>query len=476
MKSHIKNQKAKMEKTTLLFSRHLSDNTRGALKSKSKLPTLLYAMVLMIVSHVAGAQTYSLQDCIRAALTNNQQLMNSKLDMSAAEYRIKEVKSALLPTIDINGQLLYYNDVPSQYAPASAFGGASGEYTKLTMGMPQTTSGNIQISQNLYNQAVLIGVKAAKATQEASALQETGTRESLVYNVTSTYYSVQVLGDNLERLAENIHNLEKTTQINAILKENEIVSANVHNRILINLENLRNQYDNQSLLYDKNVTLLKHLMNVDISEEIKITPFEYTESLLLVDSDDITQRPDLMLQQAQVKLSEYDKKSVAAGYYPVLTNTATFGYSAYYDSFAPHKQINGDWIKTSYFALSLKIPVFDGFRKQNQLRQKEIAIQKNLNTLSLMRSSANKELVDAKENYITNKNLLASNKKSLDLAEQLFSSSQGEYENGITSITEFLNAQNDLTTARTNYSNALLNLKLAELSLKKANGTLLTNQ
>ncbi|MBA4056842.1 MAG: hypothetical protein C0490_19165, partial [Marivirga sp.] len=86
-----------------------------------------------------------------------------------------------------------------------------------------------------------------------------------------------------------------------------------------------------------------------------------------------------------------------------------------------------------------------------------------------------KEVKDAMENYIMNKNLLVSNKKSLELAEQLFSSSQGEYESGITSITEFLNAQSDLSAARTNYSNALLNLMLAELSLKKANGTLLRN-
>lgn len=459
-------------KNPTLRSRDSKEIT-GTRRSTLQFFRLVCVVAFVIYGHGMSAQTYTLQDAVRAALNNNQQLLNSRLDMNAADYQIKEIKSALLPTIDITGQLLYYNDLPEQYAPSSAFGGPSGEYTKITLGMAQTTSGNVQIRQDLYNQAIHVGVKAAKATREASALQEMVTRESIVYNVTATFYSVQVLSDNLERLAENITNLEKTTQINAVLKENEIVSANVHNRMLINLENLRNQYDNQKLLLDKNITQLKYLMNVDISSEIKVASFDYTEAISIADTDDIGQRPDIMLQQAQLKLSEFDKKSVAAGYYPVLTNSATFGYNSYYDSFAPHKQINSDWIKTSYFALTLKIPVFDGFKKQNQLRQKEIAIQKNLNTLSMMKSSASKELIDAKQNYITNKNLLISNKKSLDLAEELFTSSQSEYESGITSITEFLNAQNDLTTARTNYSNALLNLKLAELSLKKANGTLL---
>jgi len=435
---------------------------------------LLFGLTLQFTP--TTAQVLSLEDCIRAALANNQQLLNGKLDIAAANYRIKEVKSALLPTVDINGQLLYYRDLPSQYAPASAFGGPESEYTKLTLNMPQTTSANIQMSQNLFNQSILIGVKAAKAAQEASALQEVATRETVVYNVTATYYSIQVLNDNLDQLADNISNLEKTTKVNEVLKNNELVSANIHNRMLINLENLQNQYQNQKLLLDQSLAQLKYLMNVNIDEQIAIEAFDYAEIITQPDAGDIMQRPDIKLQQAQLKLSQYDKKSIAAGYYPTLVNTFTFGYAGYYDSFAPHKQINGDWIKSSYFALSLKIPVFDGFRKQNQLRQKEVVIQKNVNTLSMLKSNANRELWDAQANYNTNKNLLLSNKRSLELAEQLFTSSQGEYENEITSITEFLNAQNDLTTARTNYSNALLNLKLAELSLAKANGNLINNK
>lgn len=441
-----------------------------------KLTTLTYLMIIILLSKEAVAQTYSLEECIKVALENNQQLKNSRLDIESASYRIKEVKSALLPTIDVTGQLRYYQDLPEQYAPAAAFGGPEGEFTKLSMNMRQTTSANLQISQNLYNKSVLIGLKAAHVTQEASSLQENMTRENIVYNVMATYYCIQVLNDNLSRLAENIANLEKTTQINEVLKNNELVSANIHNRMLINLENLHNQYENQKLLLDKNSTLLKYLMNVDLNETVSVAAFDHTEVLAVPESGNITQRPDILLQQAQLKLSQFDKKSVAAGYFPVLTNTFSMGYTGYYDSFDPFKPINNDWIKNSSFTLSLKIPVFNGFRKQYQIRQKELAIQKDINTLSLMKSNADKEVQDAMENYVTNKNLLASNKKSLDLAEQLFTSSQHEYENGITSVTEFLNAQNDLSTARTNYSTALLNLKLAELSLKKANGTLLTNR
>ncbi len=442
-----------------------------------KLSTLLLFIAYILVGLIARAQaqTYSLEACVRTALENNSDLKNSQLDIASSEYRIKEIKSALMPTINLSGQFMYYRDVPAQYAPASAFGGPEGEYRKLSLNMAQSTTAGLQMSQNLYNQNVAVGLKTAKVYREVTALQETVTKESLIYNVTTTYYSIQVLSDNLGRLSQNIANLEKTVQINQSLKDNELVSENLHNRMLISLENLKNQYENQKMLLDKNVTLIKFLMNLEIDAPFAAEAFNYNETAQMPAAGDISQRPDMLLQQANIKLCQYDKKSVLAGYYPTLTNSFNLGYTGYYNEFAPFKQINNDWIKTSYMAMTLRIPVFDGFMKQNQVRQKQIAIQKNENRLSMMRHNADKEVQDANNNFIINKNLYENNKKSLELAEKLFASSQSEYENGLTSVTEFLNAQNDLTNARTNYSAALLNLKLAELSLKKANGTLLTN-
>ncbi|MBL7834347.1 MAG: TolC family protein [Cyclobacteriaceae bacterium] len=432
---------------------------------------LMMGMVLCAPAH---AQTYSLDECIRVALENNQNLKNSKLNIQAAAYNVKEVKSALLPTINVTGQTVYYQNIPSQYAPASAFGGSEGEYQKLTLGVAQTTSANIQMTQNLYNHAAITGLKAARVYQEASVLKADLTREDLVYSVMATYYSIQVLSENLGRIWENILNLEKTTELNKALMDNDLVSANTHSRMQINLENLRNQYENQKLMQEQNITLLKLLMNVDIQSGITVEPFEYSTTLATAEAGDIGQRTDIKLQHVNIRLAQFDKKVISAGYYPVLTNTFSYGYTSYYDSFAPFKQINNDWIKSSYMALTLRIPVFDGFQKKNQLHQKELAIQQNLNSLEAMKRNADKEVEDALQNYFINRNLLTNTKRSLDLAEKLFASSRSEYESGITSVTELLNAQNDLSNARTNYSTALLNVKLAELALKKANGKLLT--
>ena len=436
--------------------------------------TLIAIVLIGFASSTARAQqAYSLDECIKRALENNEQVKNSLLSVKSSEYQIKEAKGALMPKLDVSGQYLYYMEVPSQYAPASAFGGPDGEYTRLTMTLPQTTSVNLQSTQVLFNQSLFTGLKAARVVREVSTIQLSLTREDIIYNVAATYYTIQILQDNLQRLAENISNLEKTVKINETLKDNELVSANVHNRLLINLENLKNQHENQRLSYDKNLTLLKYLMCVSISENIAVEPFNYQQVLNQPTQADINKRPDIKLQETQIKLAQFEKKNALAAYYPTLAAVTTMGYAGYYNEFAPTKQLNDDWLKNRSISLTMKIPVFDGFQRSYKVKQKQLEVERNMNTLSMMKTKAEREVLDASNNYSTNARQVVSSQKSLELAEQLFTTSQSEFENGITSTTELLNAQNDLSSARTNYSTALLNLKLAELEWKKASGTLL---
>ncbi|MEZ4810480.1 MAG: TolC family protein [Allomuricauda sp.] len=424
---------------------------------------------------VSYGQTYSLQDVVQIVLKNNKEIVNGMLDVSATDYKIKEVKSALLPNAEFNGKSMYYKDLPAQYVPSSTFGGPEGTYSKVSLNMKQNTSATFQVTQNLFNKSVLIGLKSAKTAHQASQLSEKMTEENVVYEVMSTYYSVQVYQDNLDRLNANIANLEKTVEINDVLRKNELVADNVHRRMLVNLESLRNEREIQTLQLQQYITYLKYLMDKPIEEELTVMPFDYSKELKIFDPADISERSDLRLQKAQVDLAKYDEKLVKSGFYPVLTSFYSVGYTGFYDEFAPFKQINDDWVKNSYFGLNLQVPLFDGFKKRNQIHQKKIEVQKNTNLLAMMELKANKELRDAQFNLSTNKNLFINNQRSLELAESLFASAQGEYEGGLTSVTDLLNAQNDLSNARNNYSAALLNLKLAELAVLKANGTLLSN-
>ncbi len=432
---------------------------------------LLITFLGLIASHLS-AQVYTLDEAVTIALQNNKQMVNDQLSAQAAYIRIGEMKSAMLPRIEINNQYQYYFNVPEQYAPASNFGGPEGEYALMRFNLEQNISSGIQISQSVINPEARAKAASARASYNATVIQSTVSRESLTYNVMATYYTIQVTQDNLARIADNIRNLEKTVEINEVLKSNDLIASNVHHRLLINLQNLRNAYENQQLYLTQQVARLKYLMNLDQSDSLAVVPFEYDKAFEGAIGLDLFRRPDIRLQQAQIEMAQADLKLIRARYAPTVTGSFYSGMASYYDAFAPYRQINDDWINNTYVAVNVRIPVFAGFQKRFQVGQQKLSIQRNVNSLSMLQLHAEEEAHDARETYATHKTQVINTKNSLDLAQKLFDSAQGDYVNGISTITDLLNAQNDLTDARTNYSNALLNLRLAELSLKKAYGVL----
>jgi outer membrane protein TolC len=57
----------------------------------------------------------------------------------------------------------------------------------------------------------------------------------------------------------------------------------------------------------------------------------------------------------------------------------------------------------------------------------------------------------------------------------VYGQSQLQYKEGVASLSDLLNAETELRSAQNNYINALVQLKLAALELRKANGSLLAD-
>ena len=80
------------------------------------------------------------------------------------------------------------------------------------------------------------------------------------------------------------------------------------------------------------------------------------------------------------------------------------------------------------------------------------------------------------ENAVTqiNNNLLVLNsqKQNMELAEEVYKTTIENYNNGLASLTDLLSAENGLTDAQNNYLTTLLNYRLSEIQLLKAQGEL----
>src|SRR5690606_18036135 len=102
-------------------------------------------------------QTITLQDALNYALKNSKAMTKARLDIEAGDYKIKEVRAAALPQIDVTSQLTRNLKVQKFILPAEFMGGEPGEFVAVTAGTTWGAMSQVQLNQQLFNQQVFTG-------------------------------------------------------------------------------------------------------------------------------------------------------------------------------------------------------------------------------------------------------------------------------------------------------------------------------
>jgi outer membrane protein TolC len=78
----------------------------------------------------------------------------------------------------------------------------------------------VTLNQNVFDQRVFIGLKAAKSTREFYLLNSELTNEQIIENVATAYYQVFVQEENLKTVEESYANTEKVRNVIKSLVDN----------------------------------------------------------------------------------------------------------------------------------------------------------------------------------------------------------------------------------------------------------------
>ncbi|HWW38317.1 TolC family protein, partial [Pedobacter sp.] len=167
------------------------------------------------------------------------------------------------------------------------------------------------------------------------------------------------------------------------------------------------------------------------------------------------------------------RKAYVSEYYPSLALTGNYTYSSQsggFDFLSSGSASIG--YGASAVGLTLKVPIFNGFLTRSKIRQADVDIRKakedrreSVNSLNMAYENAKIQL----RNSITTIN---SQKQNTELANEIYKSTQNNYNNGLATLTDLLDTETALTEAQNSYNQALLNYKIAEIQLIKSNGNI----
>jgi len=213
-----------------------------------------------------------------------------------------------------------------------------------------------------------------------------------------------------------------------------------------------------------------------VSENIVLPATELSEVKTLpafADSVSLAGRTEIRLLDVQRDLLKLQRKAYVSEYYPTLSLTGNFSYTGQSDKFDLFKSNSTTfWYDASAIGLSLKVPIFNGFATRSRIRQADVDIKKadedkrqTTNSLNLAYENAKIQL----KNSITTIN---AQRENVILAQEIYNSTQNNYNNGLAALTDLLDTENALTEAQNSYTQALLNYKIAEIQLIKSNGNI----
>ena len=441
---------------------------------KTILITLLTFTLSVSAQEVAPL---TLKDAITFALENKAEAKKAKLEVENSEYKIQEARSRALPQISANGSMTY-NPILQLNALPGDFFGAPGTTILAPLGQKWNSVAGVTLNQAIYDQSVFIGLKAAKSTREFYQINAQLTEEQVVEKVANAYYQVYVTRQNLNVLDNNLKN---TTKVKDIIKgqfENGLAKKIDLDRTLVRISNINTQRQQTLNAVQLQENALKFLMGMPLETKISIpeTEFEVTATALSAQMPDATKRTEYLLLKKNEQLLEYQKKSVQAAYYPTLSLTGSYNYIGQGPEMPWFKK-PADGVYWSDFAaigLNLNVPIFTGFGTRAKVRQAENKLQSIKVDLEETKLALDFEYENAKTQIDNSIISINNQKENAKLAQEVLTNTNNNYIQGLASLTDLLDAENEWVVAQNNYTTALLDYKLAEIQLIKSKGELKT--
>ena len=376
-------------------------------------------------------------------------------------YAQKGSYAALYPNVNVTGS--YQRTLLKQVMVMDM----GGQAMEIKVGRDNNISASASASMPLVNAQLWESLKLSALDVELAVEQARSSKVSMVSQVKQAFYGVLLAKESYEvmtQVYDNAHkNYDKTMQRFNVGKASELekLRAQVN---MMNAEPNVSSAENAVLLA---TWQLKAVMGIALDTDIDVVGDldDYTNELLTpyVSEDDISNNSTLLQLDIQNRMLESNLRMQKKQYLPTLAASINYNYNAMGDE-------KLSWFPSSTAAVSLSLPVFDGFQKHYNIKQSKIA----KDMLAVQLEDTQRQISIAIRNYndkiaLCVKNYTAAN-ATVEIAQKSYEISEKMYEVGKATLVELNDAQLALQQAQLTQAQAIYNFMVAKASLDELIG------
>lgn len=403
----------------------------------------------------------TLEQALQIALSENNTVKMADMTIEKTGYAKKGSYASLYPNVNVSSS--YQRTLKKQVMVMDM----GGNPMEIKVGRDNNISASASASMPLVNASLWESLKLSGMDVEMAVEQARSSKIAMVKQVKQAFYAVLLAQESynvMNQVYENAQkNYEKTEQRFNVGKASEVERLRAQVTMMSAEPNVSSA-ENAVLLA---TWQLKAVMGIDLGTEVEVVGElkDYTEKLLTpyVSEDDLSNNSSLLQFDIQDRMLESTLRMQKKQYLPTLAATINYNYSAMGDD-------SLSWFPSSTAALSLSIPIFDGFQKRYTIKQTKVA----RNMLALQREDTERNLRIAIRNYndqmaLCVKNYQAAN-ATVEIAQKSYDISEKMYEVGKATMVELNDAQVSLLQAQLTQAQAIYNFMVTKASLDELIG------
>jgi outer membrane protein len=428
--------------------------------------TLLFAFV-----GNAQTNTFSLKQSLEFALQNHPSLGIYENEQAIADYKAKEALASYLPQVNASVSADDNLKLQSTIIPAGVFGPTE---TKVSFGNKYSTVATLQAEQTIYDQAMILGIKAAKPNTQLANLNKEKNDENIIYNAATAYYQAMIYKEQEKLLTENERKYQELLPALKLQYEKGVAKKIDYDRVRVNLLNTQSQKQVVQTNYQLALNQLKNAMGMPLNAPLTITDsVNISTGLQPLANQDFSaaNKLDYKIQQQNIELYNIDVKRKRASYLPTVSMYYRYGQQAMGGTLS---KTYSNWLDFSGIGLKVNVPIFSGFRRSSQLKQSQLSLENAMDNLKISETNLTLQFQNAQTKLLSSYSNAQTNKENLSLAQDVFTTTSLQYQKGTASLTELLNADYSYKEAQNNYITSVINYYIANIELERAKGNLKT--
>jgi outer membrane protein TolC len=456
---------------SLLLTALLVGASAGAAFAQDERPSTRLGSIVTSGNQIPGAAqvttaqgTLSLDQAIQLAIQNNLSTLLAREKQREAQGVKQESRAGLLP--NISGQA-YQVSLTENLAALGFQPGIFPGISSTFLGPFNNFDARVQLVQSVFNLSAINQYRAGRAGVQVAEWQEQLTREqvatgtALLYlEVLRTGRSVAAANANVE-LAQTLLTMAQDQRNAGVATGVDVTRAQV--RLAEEQVNLaRAQRDaEQAVLNLQRVVGLPLGSPVTLTDPLRSTP-DVTPSPDVAVAEAGANRREIRVAEAQLKVSELQRRSISAERLPSLDFVADYGVSG----ITPTNTA----LPTRRVGVQLNVPIFNGGAREGRIAVASSQARQAELQLGSVRGQVEQDVRLALSALRTTIAQMQAADQSVVLAQRELEMARDRFNAGVGDNLEVVNAQTSLANAREAQVTALAAYNVARLNLAASQG------